>query len=64
MLGRGLTQVTHIKLPLFSRQQQHTLVSADSDRSSRCSLSLLLVVTSLNTLLVYSTLGALFHNCC
>ncbi|VUZ47298.1 unnamed protein product [Hymenolepis diminuta] len=63
MLGRGLTQVTHIKLPLFSGQQ-HTLVRADSYTSSALSLSLLLVVASLNTFLVYSTLGVLLHNCC
>ncbi|VUZ52587.1 unnamed protein product [Hymenolepis diminuta] len=76
MLWRDLTQVTHIKLSLFSRQEQHTLVSTDSYKS--CSsplflstllsfslpLSLLLVVVSLNTCLVYSTLGVLFHNCC
>ncbi|VUZ54147.1 unnamed protein product [Hymenolepis diminuta] len=79
MLWCGLTQVTHIKLALFSRQQ-HTLVSADSYTSCSSplfpstllslflslslSLSLLLIVASLNTFLVYSTLGVLFHNCC
>ncbi|VUZ52118.1 unnamed protein product [Hymenolepis diminuta] len=73
MLWRGLTQVTHIKLPLFSRQQ-HTPVSADSYTSCSSplflntllslflSLSLLLIVASLNTFLVYSTLGVLLHN--
>ncbi|VUZ38950.1 unnamed protein product [Hymenolepis diminuta] len=67
MLWRDLTQVTHIKLSLFSRQQ-HTLVSADSYTS--CSsplfhstllslpLSLPLSVTCcgfLEYILVYST---------
>ncbi|VUZ46060.1 unnamed protein product [Hymenolepis diminuta] len=74
MLWRGLTQVTQIKLPLFSRQR-HTLVSADSYTScssplfpsTLLSLSLPLSVTRcgfFEYILVYSTLGVLFHNCC
>ncbi|VUZ51522.1 unnamed protein product [Hymenolepis diminuta] len=42
-LWHGLTQVTHIKLPLFSKRGQRTLLSLF------LSLSLLLIVASLNT---------------
>ncbi|VUZ42405.1 unnamed protein product [Hymenolepis diminuta] len=59
MLTRGLSQVTHIKLSLLSRQRQRTLVSMDSYTSCpsplflstllSLPLSLLLVVASLNT---------------
>ncbi|VUZ39623.1 unnamed protein product [Hymenolepis diminuta] len=72
MLRRGPSQVTHIKQSLFSRPRQRTLVSTDSytSCSSPLFLSTLLftrfnlVVASLNTLLVYSTLSVLLHNCC
>ncbi|VUZ42095.1 unnamed protein product [Hymenolepis diminuta] len=61
MLWRGLTQVTHIKLSLLSRQQ-HKHVSYGLLRCSR-SPSPLLVVVPLSTFLVHSTLGILLHNC-
>ncbi|VUZ39896.1 unnamed protein product [Hymenolepis diminuta] len=61
MLWRDLTQVTHIKLPLFSRQRYACQLRAPTVLSP---LSLLLVVVSLNTCLVCSTLGVLLHNCC
>ncbi|VUZ45934.1 unnamed protein product [Hymenolepis diminuta] len=38
MLWSGLTQMTHIKLAFYSRQE-HKLVNAGSYTSSRCSLS-------------------------
>ncbi|VUZ40431.1 unnamed protein product [Hymenolepis diminuta] len=68
MLSHGITQVTI----LVFQTEQHTLVSTDFYTScssplflsTLLSLSLLRIVASLNTLLVYSTLGALFHNCC
>ncbi|VUZ56022.1 unnamed protein product [Hymenolepis diminuta] len=52
--------------------KQHTLVGADSYTScssplflsTLLALSLLLIVASLNTFLVYSTLGVLLHDCC
>ncbi|VUZ49212.1 unnamed protein product, partial [Hymenolepis diminuta] len=56
--------------------RRHTLVSVDSYTSCSSplllstllslflSLSLLLIGASLNTFLVYSTLGVLLHNCC
>ncbi|VUZ54498.1 unnamed protein product [Hymenolepis diminuta] len=51
MLWHGLTQVTHIKISLFSRRGQRTLVSTDSYTSCSSplflSLSLLLVSNSL-----------------
>ncbi|VUZ45177.1 unnamed protein product [Hymenolepis diminuta] len=53
MLCRGLTQVTQIKLALFSRQKQHTLVGADSYTS--CSSPLFLsTLLSLSSSLCYS----------
>ncbi|VUZ47238.1 unnamed protein product [Hymenolepis diminuta] len=73
MLWRGLTQVTHIKLPLFV-QTTHTgqcgllrfpfISSLPQHAALSLPLSLLLIVASLNVFLVYSTLGVLLHNCC
>ncbi|VUZ40660.1 unnamed protein product [Hymenolepis diminuta] len=48
MLWRGLTQVTHIKLSLFSRQKL-THAGQSGPYTTLLSLSLLLVVASLNT---------------
>ncbi|VUZ46891.1 unnamed protein product [Hymenolepis diminuta] len=62
MLWRGLTQTTHagqcglLHVLCISSLPQHTALPL--------SLLLLLIVASLNTCLVYSTLGVLLHNCC
>ncbi|VUZ40241.1 unnamed protein product [Hymenolepis diminuta] len=63
MLWRGLTQTTHsgqcgrLHVLFISSLPQHSALPPFS-------LSLLLIVAFLNTCLVYSTLGVLFHNCC
>ncbi|VUZ39732.1 unnamed protein product [Hymenolepis diminuta] len=78
MLSRGLIQVIQIKLSLFSTQEKRASTSYRllrflfiSSLFQRAPLSISpsvtrfkLVVTSLNTFLVYSTLGVLLHNCC
>ncbi|VUZ57275.1 unnamed protein product [Hymenolepis diminuta] len=76
MFSRVLTQVTHIKLPLFSRHNNtHWSVRTPTrpvhllSSPARCPLSLpvtrfKLVAVSLNTFLIYSTLGFLLYNCC
>ncbi|VUZ46233.1 unnamed protein product [Hymenolepis diminuta] len=71
MLWRGLTQVTHIKLLLFFQTTRtgqcgllHVLFISRTLLSLFFSLSLLRIVVSLNTCLVYSTLGVLLHTCC
>ncbi|VUZ44737.1 unnamed protein product [Hymenolepis diminuta] len=67
MLWRGLTQVTHIKLPLFF-QTTHTgqcgLLHVLFISSLPQHVALSLIVASLNTCLVYSTFGVLLHNYC
>ncbi|VUZ40150.1 unnamed protein product [Hymenolepis diminuta] len=63
MLWRGLTQVTHKATLVFQTITTHAC-QLWASRPHSLPLSLLLVVVSLSTFLVYSTLGVLLHNCC
>ncbi|VUZ54142.1 unnamed protein product [Hymenolepis diminuta] len=63
MFLRSIIQVTHIKLLLVLSDSTHrsgTLLSLFLSLS----LSLLLVMASLNTFLVCPTLDVLLHKCC
>ncbi|VUZ50622.1 unnamed protein product [Hymenolepis diminuta] len=66
MLWHGLTQTTHacqyrlLHVLFISSLPQHAALSISLPLLTR----LKLVVASLNTFLVYSTLGVLLHNCC
>ncbi|VUZ41679.1 unnamed protein product [Hymenolepis diminuta] len=61
MLWRGLSQTHTVQCGLL-----HVLFISSLPQHAALSLSpsLLLIVVSLNTFLVYSTLCVLLHNCC